>query len=113
MASVLREIAALKKIGEHTMRGERCPFAFGYASLDDEQRNFLFEIEREGDRLVATIDLYTARGIPPAGFDVDAWEASKLFLESPVSKASFCEIARAARALLNGRRLNFLGVANG
>lgn len=112
MASVYSEISALKKIGEHTLRGERCPFAFGYANLDDEPRDFLFEIEREGDRLVAVIDLYTARGIPPTGFDADAWEASKLFLEAPISKESFCELARAARAMLNGRRLNFAEVAN-
>lgn len=104
-----QELAALHRIGaEPDCEGGRIAYAFGYAALDDEQRDFLFDITIDSDRkLHATIDFYTARGVPVGGFDVDAWEASKLHLEAPATRESFRETSRVCRALLNGRAVEF------
>lgn len=108
MARLDQELAALGNIGvERDIHGSRIARAFGYAALDDEQRDFLFEIGRDGQKLHATVDFYMARGVPPEGFDVDAWEASKLHLEAPATRASFREMSRICRALLHGIPVNF------
>lgn len=108
MARLDQEIRALRKLGaERNIHGGRIAYAFGYAAIDDERRDFLFQISRDGQGLHATIDFYTARGVPAVGFDVDAWEASKLHVtDIPATRADFIELSRFCRALLPRRPVN-------
>lgn len=106
------EISALTHIGvERNIEGRRIAFAYGYGGLDEAQRDYLFEIVIKDGELVATVDRYTAGGVPPIGFDVDAWEAAQLHLTAPIERHSFRELARCARAILAGRNVTLAGGA--
>ena len=60
----------------------------------------------DGDRLLLSIDTYTAvNGVMSAGdpFDVDAWEDGFLEFRGAIARSTFRALHQMARALLTGR----------
>ena len=68
--------------------------------------DFNFSIKEDGDRLLLSIDTYTAvNGVMSAGdpFDVDAWEDGFLEFRGAIARSTFRALHQMARALLTGR----------
>ena len=100
------EIAALRRIGPPAdFDGGRMAFAFG-CGFDDPMpsgKDYHFDISLDHGELVCVIDVYSAVGYEH--FDVDAWEAKKIRLRSPMMRAAYQELQSAARAILKGVRV--------
>lgn len=105
------EIAALRRIGPlPDFDGRRMAFAFGYR-LDDPMptgRDYHFDISLDHGELVCVIDVYSAIGYEH--FDVDAWEAKKIRLRSPVTRDAYKVLQSVARAILKGYRVHVQGM---
>ena len=108
--NVSQEIAALNHIGAaKDFNGQRMAFAFGYCfdATANNAPEWLFEISKTGNLIAGRIDVYSATGVPPERFDVDEWESQTIHLEAPANRFQFREMKRAARAILNGRKVIF------
>lgn len=80
--------------------------AFGYA--DDtfgDAKHFNFDITHDGDGLMLTVDRYSATTEVGPDWDVDQWDAQKLFFTSLCTRQAFYVLSRIGRALLNGRNV--------
>ena len=110
---IIKERRALRRIARHNHFGQVLPGeAFGIGSLRDfavrarESKDYLFTITYDKHSVMLEIDTWTAINGNPSEhhlFDVDAWDAGKVYLEAePPSRSAYRELHRAARMLLSG-----------
>lgn len=73
-------------------------------------KDYNFSIDLKDGALTLTVDAYTVANefteFTSETWDVDAWTEQMILVEGvPASRANFYELARAARALINGRNV--------
>jgi hypothetical protein len=109
MEIVDREIGALRNIGQKSCFGHRISRAYGMCyedapAMQDCTKDFDFEIDfaSDGKSLESVIDIYSATTPTAKVFDVEAWDAAKIVLVTPISKDGFRNLARTSRAILSG-----------
>lgn len=108
---VIAETLFLRRLTDKRPNGEVIPGeAFGLRGPRDlspwtsDAFQYLYHIVATDEGLLLAVDSYSVvNGLAPAQFDVDAWEAGKIFIETfRRDRAHFQFLHRTARMLLAG-----------
>lgn len=113
---VAQEVSVLRSWSDKSGDGSTIPgVAFGNGCRVDmglwiserlKSKDYDFYIEQDGDRLSLVVDAYTASGrAEQAGeaWDVDQWDAEKIYFSANFSRGGFHDLSSIGRTLVAGR----------
>jgi hypothetical protein len=113
--TLANECVTLACFCKYTFDGENAipGWAFGLSltegmtgDLLDLSEQYYFEIRRSNAGLLLIVDMYSPIAPQDSGWDVDAWEDQKVFIEvCSCTRRAFSVLSQIGRSLLGGRNV--------
>lgn len=114
----IKEILALRRWSDKRWDGSPIPGeAFGIGARCNtpvwqsdcmKSKDFDFAIRQDGEHLMLMVDAYTASGRGKqagSAWDVDQWEAEKIFIVGDLNRDGFRSLSRIGRLLVQDRHV--------